>query len=128
MSGIIACLEDIKEKLFMDGYFARFLQVDLAYRFKYMAKIGRDYEALLEQNFKPLDRISGSVEMFFSVYGHKMSGSTDAKYWKANMISAVDSKMPVWPQRCRFPDRSQSQWCTSRPNFADQRVHGSRRI
>ena len=78
--------------------------MDLAYRFKYMAKIGRDYEALLEQNFKPLDRTSGSVEIFSSVYGQKMSGSTDAKYWKSSMISAVKFEVAcremLRPQRC----------------------------
>ena len=89
LSGTIACLEGIKERLVKDGHFARLLQVDLAYHSKYMAKIGYDYEALLEQNFKPLDRTRGSVEMFSSVYGQKMLGSTGAKYWKANMISAV---------------------------------------
>lgn len=89
LSGTVACLEDVKERLVKDGHFARLLQVDLAYHSKYMAKIGDDYEALLEQNFKPLDRTSGSVEIFSSVHGHKMSESTDAKYWKANMTSAV---------------------------------------
>lgn len=89
LSGSIASLEDVKERLVRDGHFARLLQVDLAYHSKYMAEIGEDYEALLEQNYKPLNRTSGSVEMFSSVYGERMSGQTDAKYWKANMTSAV---------------------------------------
>lgn len=89
LSGTIACLEDVKGRLVKDGHFARLLQVDLAYHSKYMARIGQEYEALLEQNFKPLDRTSGTVKMFSSVHGQKMSALTDAKYWKANMISAV---------------------------------------
>lgn len=89
LSGAAASLEVVKEKLVKDGHFARLLQVDLAYHSKFMSEIGEDYETLLQQNFKPLDTKSGSVDMFSSVSGQKMSGSTDAKYWKFNMISAV---------------------------------------
>ena len=53
-----------------------------------MARIGDDYKAQLEQNFKPLDETSGSVEMF-SVHGQTMLGSIDARYWKDNMTSAM---------------------------------------
>lgn len=89
LSGTIAGLQDVKERLVNDDHFARLLQVDLAYHSKYMAKIGHEYEALLEQNFKPLERTNQSVEMFSSVHAQKMSGATDAKYWKTNMVSAV---------------------------------------
>lgn len=106
LSGPVVNLEDVKDRLVKDGHFARLLQVDLAYHSKYMAEIGHDYEALLEQNFKSTDRTSGRVEMFSSVYGHKMSGPTDAQYWKANMISAV-----------RFEDACQEM--LEGPNGAD---------
>lgn len=89
LSGAAASLEVVKEKLVKDGHFARLLQVDLAYHSKYMSEIGEDYEKLLEQNFKPLDKKIGTVDMFSSVLGQKLSGVTDALYWKSNMVSPV---------------------------------------
>ena len=89
LSGTTAYLEYVKDRLVKDGHFARLLQVDLAYHSKYIARIADDYEAQLEQNFKPLDRTSGSVEMFSSVHGQMMSGLIDARYWQANITSAV---------------------------------------
>ncbi|MCJ1384548.1 hypothetical protein MMC17_007665 [Xylographa soralifera] len=89
LSGAVASLDVVKEKLVKDGYFARLLQVDLAYHSKFMSQIGEEYETLLTQHFEPLAQKSQSVDMFSSVLGQKMSGSTDAPYWKSNMVSAV---------------------------------------
>ena len=89
LSGLAASLEVVKEKLVKDGHFARLLQVDLAYHSKFMSEIGEDYETLLQQSFQPHDTKSGGAEMFSSVLGQKMSGPTDAKYWKSNMVSTV---------------------------------------
>ena len=89
LSGAAASLEVVKETLMKDGHFARLLQVDLAYHSKYMYEIGEDYEKLLEQNLKPLDKKIGTVDMFSSVLGQKLSGVTDALYWKSNMVSPV---------------------------------------
>ena len=89
LSGAVVSLQLIKDKLVQDGHFARMLLVDLAYHSKFMTEIGEDYEALLQQNFEPLSRKYGSVDLFSSVSGQKMSGPADAKYWKDNMVSPV---------------------------------------
>ncbi|ERF75982.1 hypothetical protein EPUS_01348 [Endocarpon pusillum Z07020] len=89
LSGAADALEIVKGKLVKHGHFARMLLVDLAYHSNFMSEIGEDYETLLQQNFKPLDAKRGSVDMFSSVLGQKMSGLTDAKYWRSNMESPV---------------------------------------
>ena len=54
-----------------------------------MSEIGEEYHALLEQNYTPFKDKVSSVEMFSSAQGQKLSGTTDADYWKSNMVSSV---------------------------------------
>jgi acyl transferase domain-containing protein len=89
LSGTIAALEHVKGRLVNGHYFARFLQVDLAYHSKFMSGIGNAYETLLHRDFKPQISKSGDVTMYSSVLGRKMDVPADAAYWKANMVSPV---------------------------------------
>ena len=89
LSGSLPSLEAVKTKLVKDGHFARLLQVNLAYHSRFMKEIGEDYAALLAADFENLESEQGNVTMFSSVLGRKMEGSTDAHYWKKNMVSPV---------------------------------------
>ena len=90
ISGKKPTLEALAEDIKAASHFARLLQVDLAYHSELMGVIGEEYDKLLntDHKFKPLDG-SSSVTMFSSVTASKMETSTDAFYWKTNMLSPV---------------------------------------
>jgi acyl transferase domain-containing protein len=88
VSGRLAALESLKDDIQADGHFARLLQVDLAYHSELMSTIGEEYENLLQHNFVSSNG-SADVSMFSSVTGTQKTGTTDALYWKTNMISPV---------------------------------------
>lgn len=94
MSGTVAALTKLRDRLQADGHFARLLLVDLAYHSDYMAEIGRVYEEMLlaDNLFREIsDGTSSGVSMFSSVVGRRMHPEerVDAAYWKTNMVSPV---------------------------------------
>lgn len=89
LSGKVADLETVKHHLGQDSHFGRMLQVDLAYHSRFMAEIGADYKDLLISNFCPLEAKAGTTRMFSSVTGSEITDTTDAEYWKSNMVSPV---------------------------------------
>ncbi|KAI9688389.1 MAG: Type I Iterative PKS [Bathelium mastoideum] len=88
VSGKRPVLEALKNEIQSDGHFARLLQVDLAYHSQLMNVIGREYEKLLATDFSPLNG-SSKTSMFSSVDASKKVNTTDALYWKTNMVSPV---------------------------------------
>ncbi|KAI0198971.1 polyketide synthase [Astrocystis sublimbata] len=89
ISGRQNALEALRADISGAGFFARLLQVDLAYHSKLMGVIGEEYQALLDNAFNPF---TGSTEvvMYSSVHGTKMTDKiTDTAYWRANMVSPV---------------------------------------
>ncbi|KAF7917217.1 uncharacterized protein EAE98_010322 [Botrytis deweyae] len=88
VSGKREALEKLAEELKANGHFARLLQVDLAYHSELMEVIGEEYEKLLKSGFASLGG-SSDVSMFSSVTGLKQTTTTDALYWKTNMVSPV---------------------------------------
>ncbi|KAM0133546.1 hypothetical protein ACHAO1_006203 [Botrytis cinerea] len=88
VSGKREALEKLAEELKANGHFARLLQVDLAYHSELMEVIGEEYEKLLKSGFASLGG-SSDVSMFSSVTGLKKATTTDALYWKTNMVSPV---------------------------------------
>ncbi|KAI1191972.1 hypothetical protein F5B17DRAFT_425999 [Nemania serpens] len=95
ISGKKSALEKLAADLKAESHFARLLQVDLPYHSKFMGPIGAEYESLLTEDseFNQLPTPGSScASMFSSVTGTKLSGSgasTDALYWKTNMVSPV---------------------------------------
>ncbi|RDW89666.1 putative polyketide synthase [Coleophoma cylindrospora] len=89
LSGSVACLETILNKVKADGHFARMLQVNLAYHSIFMADIAGNYEELLQQNCSAPLSGSDSISMFSSVTGKLLDHTVDADYWKKNMTSPV---------------------------------------
>ncbi|KAK3292170.1 uncharacterized protein B0H64DRAFT_466731 [Chaetomium fimeti] len=90
ISGKKAALETLQEEIKAAGHFARLLQVDLAYHSALMGPIGEEYEELLGEDPAFESRETGSsVAMYSSVTGGLKTGSADAAYWKANMVSPV---------------------------------------
>jgi acyl transferase domain-containing protein len=82
-------LDALKTDLSSAGFFARLLQVDLAYHSELMGVIGEEYQALLDTAFNPS---TGSTEvvMYSSVTGTRMTNKlTDTAYWRTNMVSPV---------------------------------------
>lgn len=88
VSGKLSALEALRTELQSNSHFARLLQVDLAYHSVLMNDIGNEYQNLLERDFSPQSR-SQKVSMFSSVTGSRLDQSTDALYWKTNMVSPV---------------------------------------
>ncbi|PQE04373.1 Acyl transferase acyl hydrolase lysophospholipase protein [Rutstroemia sp. NJR-2017a BVV2] len=90
ISGKKPALEALAEDIKAAGYFARLLQVDLAYHSELMSVIGEEYNDLLDtdEKFKPLGG-SSNIAMFSSVTASKKDTAADASYWKTNMVSPV---------------------------------------
>ena len=90
ISGKKLALEAMAEELKAAGHFARLLQVDLAYHTELMSVIAEEYDKLLSRDNR-FNLLGGScdVTMFSSVTGLKKEGTTDAQYWKSNMVSPV---------------------------------------
>ncbi|KAI1452126.1 reducing type I polyketide synthase [Annulohypoxylon moriforme] len=90
LSGTVQALEQLREKLQDDKYFARMLQVDFAYHSKYMEAIGGRYAEMLQRHCQQATpEKSGPTKMFSSVRGTQMDKPTDAAYWVQNMTSEV---------------------------------------
>ncbi len=89
LSGKITILNELKRAIEKDGYFARLLQVDLAYHSNFMTDIARHYQNLLELNYDNPLPTRNDVKMFSTVTGKFMDDLCDANYWKNNMISPV---------------------------------------
>ncbi|OQE88936.1 hypothetical protein PENNAL_c0015G05170 [Penicillium nalgiovense] len=90
ISGRKPALESLAEDIKAGGYFARLLQVDLAYHSKLMHLIGVEYKDLLDADNKfHASTTSSAVSMFSSVTGQKKGDSADGEYWKTNMVSPV---------------------------------------
>ncbi|OLN87132.1 Lovastatin diketide synthase LovF 17 [Colletotrichum chlorophyti] len=96
ISGPVAALEKLRDRLKNGGHFARLLLVDLAYHSDYMTEIGAVYEQMLishdafDKN-QAADESTEKARMFSSVTGKALSPSErpDAAYWKRNMVSPV---------------------------------------
>lgn len=96
ISGKQSELEKLAEDIKAEGYFARLLQVDLAYHSELMGVIGEEYETLLSEDdgfgSSALGHsASPDVSMFSSATCVELDATmqTDAAYWKTNMISPV---------------------------------------
>jgi acyl transferase domain-containing protein len=91
LSGDSTVLEIVRERLDNDKYFARLLQVDVAYHSKFMESIVARYKDLLLQNWDPQvnDHLTERSTMYSSVTGVKLDGSCNAAYWMSNMESPV---------------------------------------
>lgn len=91
VSGRKKALESLADDIKSAGYFARLLQVDLAYHSQLLGVIGDEYEALLsaDTEFSSTESSAPDVTMFSSVTASKMTAPTDALYWKTNMMSPV---------------------------------------
>lgn len=92
VSGNKPTLEALAADIKASGHFARILHVDLAYHSPMMDVIGDEYSKLLvsDEAFKPLSgNTDAKVAMFSSVTASELNGSTDADYWKSNMVSPV---------------------------------------
>ncbi len=83
---LVALADDVKTV----GYFARLLQVDLAYHSELMGAIGEEYERLLTDSVIFGSKfVTSEVTMFSSVTASRMTKAADAHYWKINMVSPV---------------------------------------
>lgn len=90
ISGRKPALGSLAEDIKGAGYFARLLQVDLAYHSELMHLIGAEYKDLLDADSKfHASKTESPVGMFSSVTGQKKANSADGEYWKANMVSPV---------------------------------------
>jgi acyl transferase domain-containing protein len=90
ISGRKPVLESLAEDIKAEGYFARLLQVNLAYHSELMNLIGLEYRDLLDADSKfHASATPSSVSMFSSVTGKKKEDSADSDYWKTNMVSPV---------------------------------------
>ena len=95
LSGRVCELEKVKVRLEEDHYFARLLQVDLAYHSPYMKRIANHYDKLLNKDRKrshdsdAATLSNPTVTMFSSVSGHRLDQKCNAAYWKQNMIQPV---------------------------------------
>jgi acyl transferase domain-containing protein len=91
ISGKNSALEALADEIKAAGYFARPLQVDMAYHSKFMDVPGEEYHKLLDSDdkFVPLDGSSSGVNLFSSVTGLKKETPADSLYWKTNMVSPV---------------------------------------
>lgn len=95
LSGPVAELQDVCDRIKADGYFARMLQVDLAYHSDYMTDIATRYEELLLETHRE-DQTSShfdasGVSMVSSVTGDEMQSRIrpQAAYWRSNMTQPV---------------------------------------
>ena len=92
VSGHKPTLEALAKDLKKAGYFARLLQVELAYHSPLMGVIGDEYDKLLvaDKDFKPSSNKNNSeVTMISSVTASRKTTPADARYWKSNMVSPV---------------------------------------
>ncbi|KAI5862010.1 reducing type I polyketide synthase [Durotheca rogersii] len=89
ISGTVAALERLRDRLQADSHFARMLQVNYAYHSKYMSAIGKKYFQMLQAHCKEPLEGSKDVTMFSSVLGRPMDKPADALYWLENMVSEV---------------------------------------
>ena len=93
VSGRREALEELAEDVKANGHFARLIQVDLAYHSELMDTIGDTYEQLLntDGNLVIHRRSLAEVSMFSTVTASKLdqSTTTDAIYWRNNMVSPV---------------------------------------
>ena len=89
LSGKMIHLKAIEARIQADGYFARLLQVNLAYHSTFMTEIGDHYKSLLLDHCEcPLSR-HVDVAMFSSVTGGLIDAQCDADYWHTNVMSPV---------------------------------------
>ncbi|KAL6817690.1 reducing type I polyketide synthase [Trichoderma camerunense] len=91
LSGTVAALERVQQRLKADNKFARLLHVDMAYHSKYMDKIGQRYLEMLQEQQPPIQPMQGTnlIEMFSSTTGSLLDRDVDATYWTTNMTSSV---------------------------------------
>ncbi|KAK8008137.1 polyketide synthase [Apiospora marii] len=96
MSGSVAALERLRDRLREDGHFARMLQVDMAYHSDYMTDIGDIYEDMLLGDASRSNKSGRSpqpngVRMYSSVTGNIiLPDEVNVGYWKRNMVSPVN--------------------------------------
>ncbi|EDN99357.1 hypothetical protein SS1G_02211 [Sclerotinia sclerotiorum 1980 UF-70] len=88
VSGKRGAFESLAEELKAGNHFCRLLEVDLAYHSELIGVIAEEYEKILKSDFTCL-RGSSDVSMFSSVTGSKKNTTTDALYWKTNLVSPV---------------------------------------
>ncbi|KAJ6023925.1 Acyl transferase/acyl hydrolase/lysophospholipase [Penicillium herquei] len=90
VSGTVAALERLRERLQAENHFARLLQVNYAYHSKYMSSIGKRYlEMLKAHGIEASQTKSTDTIMFSSVTGAALEHPVDATYWLENMVSEV---------------------------------------
>ncbi|KAH9902283.1 reducing type I polyketide synthase [Xylariomycetidae sp. FL2044] len=95
ISGTVAALERLRDRLQADSHFARMLQVNYAYHSKYMSAIGKKYLEMLNSYCSDPLPGKGDVSMFSSVTGQELNKPTDALYWLKNMVSQVRFEQAV---------------------------------
>ncbi|PYI09750.1 ketoacyl-synt-domain-containing protein [Aspergillus sclerotiicarbonarius CBS 121057] len=91
LSGTVRDLSDIQERVTKAGFFARMLQVDMAYHSTFMRDVGESYERRLVEGLSHTlyDNEALDVSMFSSVSGSRQRTFPDITYWKNNMVSPV---------------------------------------
>ncbi|KAH8646008.1 polyketide synthase [Tricladium varicosporioides] len=89
LSGEIQELEKIRNRLLVEGHFARMLQVNFAYHSKFMADPAASYYEMLQQNCSIPQLSSDKICMYSSLTGKLMDRYCGADYWKSNMESPV---------------------------------------
>ncbi|KGO37897.1 Acyl transferase/acyl hydrolase/lysophospholipase [Penicillium expansum] len=90
VSGTVAALERLRDRLQAENHFARLLQVNYAYHSKYMSSIGKRYlEMLNAHGVEASQTKSTDAVMFSSVTGAPLENPVDATYWLDNMVSQV---------------------------------------
>ena len=89
LSGRVIDLEKILLMVKADGYFARLLQVNLAYHSNFMTDIAAHYRNLLSFHCELPPLVGRGVVMYSSVTGQRLDGDCDFEYWQKNMTSPV---------------------------------------
>lgn len=90
LSGDLAALDDVAERLEDDGIFTRKLKVPLAYHSHHMKQMAPDYERQL-QTILPRRERTATVPFVSPVTGDLMTSpeSFGAAHWVANLVSPV---------------------------------------
>ena len=91
VSGRVTDLQTLAAKVQADGYFARLLQVDLAYHSTHMTETAAHYRELLQccEGLPVTGAGRRDIVMFSSVTGRHMTRDCDSSYWQTNMVSPV---------------------------------------
>lgn len=115
ISGDVAAIEELQQKLEEHGMFNRKLKVDVAYHSHHMVDIAEDYHQSIE-SIRPL-RPCSTVKYYSSLRGQEIDTSElDAQYWVDNLVSPVRFSNAMSAILTDFHKTDTSN--VSRPNIA----------